>query len=158
MTSLAAAVLTAVLAQAPQPQPPQGDNYNTRLAMLIERVERVMEEAARELWDKGGISDATIRQGDAVFNQFSYAFKVVYEDYIKGKIGWTEELERAQNVLKDLVKSREVEGGWLVKAAHARLAPRIRTALQGVRLAAPWDACDGSEQDCLDCRIRERMK
>jgi hypothetical protein len=149
--------LTVFLALQQTPQP-NGENYGQRLAILLERIDRLVEDASKELWQTGALSDQKVKLGDTIFNQMSYAFKIVFEDYIHGKTPWTDELERSQALLKDLVKAKEVEGGWLAKAASRRIIPRIRAGLSSVTLAAPWDPCDGLEKACLTCQVRQRMK
>ncbi len=136
----------------------QDGSPNRKLALLMERVDRIVEDASQELWRAGALSDQTVRSGDAVFNQFAYAFKIACEQYQHGKNDWSDDLERAKAFLEEIAQAREVEGGWLAKAAQRRLLPKIRSSLQGVALAAPWESCDGNENGCLTCEIKRKSK
>lgn len=138
---------------------PQGDeDYNRRLAVLTERMDKLVDDAVVELLEKGSLSETKTRLGDTLLNQFSYAFKIVYEEYIAGKRGFTDELSRAQTFLKDVVNAKGIQGNWVVKAAHKRIIPKLQSVVANLLFEPGWTACDGSEQDCITCQVLRKRK
>lgn len=130
------------------------EDYNRKLSILLERIEQIVDDAANDLVRDGKIHENKSRLANVLFNQLTYAFKITVEEYVGGKRReYTEEMTRAQELLQNIAKSKDVEGGWLIKAAHQKVVPKIRRALSQTRLSAPWSACDGSEADCATCQV-----
>ena len=150
-------MLSLVLAVAASFQ--DREDYNKKLTVLIERIEQIVDDAAGDLVKEGKINEAKSRMANVLFNQLTYAFKITVEEYMTGKRReFTDEMNRAQELLQNIAKSKDVEGGWLVKAAHQKVVPKIRRALAQTRLSAPWSACDGSEKDCATCQVIRKGK
>ena len=134
------------------------EDYNRRLAVLIERMDKHVDDSVVELLEKGSLSEAKIRLGDTMLNQFTYAFKIVYEEYIAGKRPFTDELSRAQTFLKDVVNAKGIQGSWVAKAAHKRIIPRLQSVVANLTFEPGWTACNGSEQDCISCQVLRKKK
>jgi predicted ATPase with chaperone activity len=141
-----------------QDQPKSDQDYNRQLSVLMERIDKLVEDATAEVLEKGSVSEGKIKLGENLLNQFTYAFKIVYKEYIGGKRGFTDELDRAQAFLKDVASAKEVAGGWLIKAAHRRMLPKLQAVVASMLFEPGWHACDGSEQDCLTCQILRKRK
>lgn len=143
-------VLLAGAASALQDQ----DDYNKKLSLIMERLDRIVDDAAVDLLKTGKVEETRQKIARILFNRLTYAFKVTIQEYIDGKRAvYTDEMERAEKLLKDIAASKNVQGGWLEKAAHQRLLPKIRRAIADVPLAEPWAPCDGSEQGCATCQV-----
>lgn len=134
----------------------QPEDYNRRLAKLLDRFDRLLEETADEILSKGEVSETRIKLGQKLFDQIAYIYQRLMGEVIEGKRNQTEELARTNALMKDMVKSKDSSGEWLAAAALRRLLPKVKEALDTGRFPSPWSTCDGSEHECVVCDIVKR--